>query len=335
MSNEAHDQEVTRAAKKPAKKPGARARKPKAVAATVKTPRGGRISSAVPEISVAAPDATSRRASPVRLGLLTATLALMIGYLAWFNGATEFASESFQVAFGSPAATSEPAPADPLPEYVRDSIDRELRLAAMALEIRESQESLSRLWDDAKSLASSIGALAGGVENLKSNAAAALARVDERIDHIEVAAALEPALLGDPALRPDLDVAAAFELILLGDPALRKPTLLADSESGLSETVQPVTTGGLAEAGAPPQATVQVSLAKPKRVRALKPLDGWVLHSVREDLALVQGKNADYEVRAGELLPEVGIVRSIKKQGEGWVVLTNKGVITEPKTELK
>jgi hypothetical protein len=190
--------------------------------------------------------------------------------------------------------------------------------------MRESQDSLGRLWDDARSLAASLGSLASGVESLKAemeavrdDATAGLLRLEDRLNTIEVAAAPQPIALGDPALR---------EATLLGDPEY------ANSGSMIAQAGQPATTGGLPEIAAPPEATVKVSFAKPRpRIKVPKPIGGWLVHNVRDDLALVEGEGTHYEVRAGEELPGAGIVRSIKKRGEKWVVLTNKGVITEPK----
>ena len=340
MSDGAHDQDKTPAAKKPVKQRPVQPRthaKPKSDAPG--TLKRARAPSVVPEIPAASPAAASRRASPWRLGLLTGTLAVLVGGLAWFSDAPELSrSEPAQIALAAPP----PLPLDVLQPHVRQSIEQELRLAAIALDIRESQESLTRLWEDARSLALTVGALASGVDSLKSevgavrtDAVAALDRVQDRLDQIEVAAAPELVPLGDPAIREAkllgdpqiaIEVAAVPDLIQLGNPALRQV-------AQASETVQPATTGGLPEVKAPPQASVKVAFAKPvkARAKAKKPIDGWLVHNVRDNLALVEGQGTHYEVRTGELLPDAGVVRSIKKRGETWVVLTSKGVITEPK----
>jgi hypothetical protein len=310
-----------------AKKPGAAARpRPKAKdAATGETIASPRTPvSVVPEIPP--PAAPARRASAARLGLLTATLALMIAGLAWFNEAPDFSgSNPFRTAF-SPLASAEPADSEPPAARVGIGIEQEMRLATIALEIRESQESLARLWDDARSLANSVGtltnsvgSLASGVQSLKADVNAGLERMEGRLHDLELASAPELVRLGDPALR-----GAA----LLGDPEFAQAeTAVAQA----SEVAQPTTTGGLPEIEAPPQATVRVTLAKPKPRKTLKAIGGWQLHNVRNELALVEGDGSFYEVKAGEELPGAGIVRSIKKRGEKWVVLTNKGLITEPK----
>ena len=347
MSDGAHDQETTAAAKKPVKKPPVRPRnhaKAKTDAASVSAKPSRALS--VPEIPAAAPVTPSRRASPWRLGLLTGTLALLVGGLAWFSDMPELSrSEPAQLTLAPPVSSSEKI--DLLQPHVRQSIEQELRLAAVALDIRESQESLGRLWEDARSLAATVGTLASGIDSLKSEvgavrteAVAALDRVGDRLDQIEVAAAPELVPLGDPAIRqatllgnPDIavQVAAVPGLFPLGNPALRESEALRHIAQ--SETVQPATTGGLPEVKAPPQASVKVAFAKPvkARAKAKKPIDGWLVHNVRDNLALVEGQGTHYEVRTGELLPDAGVVRSIKKRGETWVVLTSKGVITESK----
>ena len=344
MSDEAHHPASTpQRARKPVKKPGAQPR-PRSRAkdgATGKTGASPRAPiSVVPEIPAAPAAAPARRASAARLAILTTTLALMIGGLAWFSETPELSrSEPFQIALGSPARATDAA-AEPLTPHVRQGIEQELRLAAIALEIRESQESLARLWNDARSLASSIGTLASGVESLKadvdavrSDASAGLARIEDRLHMIEVAAAPEPLALGDPALREATllgypEFAHAEPEFANAEPAITPEPTIAQAD----EPVQPATTGGLPEIAAPPEATVKVSFAKPRpRIKAPKPIGGWLVHNVRDDLALVEGDGAHYEVRAGELLPGPGIVRAIKKRGERWVVPTSKGVITEPK----
>jgi hypothetical protein len=319
MSDE--DQAISRATKKPARKPRAPARpRTKAKdAATGETVASPRAPVSVPEVP--APPPASRRASAVRLGILTTTLAAMIGGLAWVNEVPDLSrSGPLRIAFSPFEA--EPAPRDPLTPQVRQSIEQDLRLAAIALQIRENQESLSRLWEDARTLAASVGSLASGVEALtddvdkaRADAVARLARVENRLRGIEVATAPEPIPLGDPAL---------LEVTRLGHPQY------ADRESTIAQTGQPATTGGLPDLPAPPQATVTVNFAKKVR-KAPKPIGGWVLHTVQDDLALVEGEGARYEVRTGEELPGAGIVRAIKKRGEQWVVLTSKGVISEPK----
>lgn len=342
MSDQAQNK-PTKRVRKPANISGAQPPKTdqvKAAAATAGLARPARVSVPVVPEFPSAPEALSRRASALRLGLLTTTLALIVGGFAWFSDAPDgAASDSLQTASTFPLAA--PGPADPLDRHVRESMDQEFRLAALALDLQQSHESLARLGDDARSLAATVGALSSGIEGLKSDAgasrneaAARLARLEQHLDQIRVASSGEPVALGDPALQ---------ELTRLGHPEFRAAEPLvsyasagpqpATATSGLSEaSLTAVTTGALPEASPAPEASVKVSFNKQKsRARSPKPINGWLVHAVRDDLALVESQGAHYEVRAGELLPGAGIVRSIKKRGEQWVVLTNRGVITEAK----
>jgi hypothetical protein len=326
MSDEAHlPAAKPQRARKPAKKPGAQPRPRSkamaaATAATIASPRAP--VATVPEI--ATPAKSARRASPVRLGILSTSLAGMIGFLAWFNAPELSRTEPFRLAFGTPAPIAESDFDNPLTPHVRQTIEQELRLASMLLQIRESQESLSRLWDDTRTLAASVRSLASGVESLtddvdgvRNNAARKLAQVEDRLQSIEVATAPQPIPLGDPALR---------QMTRLGDPVIAK---VQEVLAQVDELGMPITTGGLPDGAAPPHATVKVSFAKKGHITAPKPIAGWQLHHVHDELALVEGHGAFYEVRTGEELPGAGIVRSIKKKGERWVVLTTKGAITE------
>ena len=148
MSAEAQNPAKPPRARKPAKdtakdtgySPGATARaraKAKDAAAdeVVASPRVP--VSVVPEIPAAAPGAASRRASPVRLGLLTATLTLLVGGLAWYSDTPELSqSEAAPDAFSLAHAPSGSHYA--LPSHALQGMEQEFTLAAMALESRES-----------------------------------------------------------------------------------------------------------------------------------------------------------------------------------------------------
>lgn len=54
---------------------------------------------------------------------------------------------------------------------------------------------------------------------------------------------------------------------------------------------------------------------------------GWVLRSVSDGVALVEGAIGVYEVEPGDILPGVGKVRSIERRAGQWVVVTSAGYI--------
>jgi hypothetical protein len=69
--------------------------------------------------------------------------------------------------------------------------------------------------------------------------------------------------------------------------------------------------------------------ATPKPVDAAKlPIvPGWSLRDVNHGLALIEGRNGFYEVYAGDPIPGLGRVDSIKRQDGRWVVVTTKGLV--------
>ena len=295
------------------KRVSARRRGTAEAAATTARTRTGSVSvPAVPKRSAAAPSIT-RRTSALPVGVLTATLllvsaaALVSEAPAWFG--VEPSEEAG--ALSRKVAT----PSDPLAPHVRESLNQELRLATLGLDLRQSQEGIVRLTDDARALTESVQVLASGFDELKSDvsaaridAAAARARIEERVQ--EVANLGKPVLLGDPALRT----------------VAHQGTSSSDVEA--SDGVLPTTTGGLVEVSPPADGTVTVALNDGKPQTALKPVKGWHVHQVDGDVALVSTGHVYYSVRAGHVLPGPGVVRAIRKRGDQWVVLTAKGVIS-------
>jgi len=295
------------------KRASARRRGTAEAAATTARTRTGSVSvPAVPKRSAAATSIT-RRTSALPVGVLTATLllvsvaALVSEAPAWFG--VEPSEEAG--ALSRKVAT----PSDPLAPHVRESLNQELRLATLGLDLRQSQEGIVRLTDDARALTESVQVLASGFDELKSDvsaaridAAAARAHIEERVQEV--------ANLGQP--------------VLLGDPALRKVAHQGTSSSDVeaSDGVLPATTGGVEEMSPPADGTVTVALNDGKPQTAPKPVKGWHVHQVDGDVALVSTGHVYYSVRAGHVLPGPGVVRAIRKRGDQWVVLTAKGVIS-------
>jgi hypothetical protein len=74
---------------------------------------------------------------------------------------------------------------------------------------------------------------------------------------------------------------------------------------------------------------VRPAAATPKPVDAgkLPIVPGWSLRDVNHGLALIEGRNGFYEVYAGDPIPGLGRVDSIKRQDGRWVVVTTKGLV--------
>lgn len=96
----------------------------------------------------------------------------------------------------------------------------------------------------------------------------------------------------------------------------------AASQTTGSVRPQPVT--------APPAATPPA--AEPPRQRIV---DGWTVRHVSRGVAVIQGRRAGaFEVEAGDVVPGVGRIESIRRQDGRWVVLTSNGIIPSPTPTL-
>jgi hypothetical protein len=60
-------------------------------------------------------------------------------------------------------------------------------------------------------------------------------------------------------------------------------------------------------------------------------LEGWLVRDVHRGIALIEGRTGLFEVEAGDTVPGIGRVESIRKQDGRWVVVTSKGTIPSPR----
>ena len=67
----------------------------------------------------------------------------------------------------------------------------------------------------------------------------------------------------------------------------------------------------------------------PNETKPLKPpvVEGWVLRSVSDGVALIEGRHGVIEIEPGDSLPGIGRIHEIKRQDGHWVVVTPKGLI--------
>ncbi|MCC6890338.1 MAG: hypothetical protein IT536_17580 [Hyphomicrobiales bacterium] len=56
-------------------------------------------------------------------------------------------------------------------------------------------------------------------------------------------------------------------------------------------------------------------------------VEGWVVRHVSRGVAVIQGRVGSIEVEAGDIVPGLGRIQSIRRQDGRWVVRTSKGVI--------
>jgi hypothetical protein len=82
----------------------------------------------------------------------------------------------------------------------------------------------------------------------------------------------------------------------------------------------------------PVQASAPTPTAKPSEGSQApvetKKILGWIVRDVVNGKAILQGPKGVIRVSTGDLVPGVGRVQSIARQGRSWIVATNKGVIS-------
>jgi murein DD-endopeptidase MepM/ murein hydrolase activator NlpD len=156
--------------------------------------------------------------------------------------------------------------------------------------------------DSIASLRKEMSAIKSGVESSNRNANAQFAKFTERLERIDRAQAA-----------PAAQLRQAIEAI----DRLEK-RVQAQGETTASARPQPaaVTTAAPPPAAEPP----------PPRV-----IEGWVVRHVSRGVAIIQGRRIGaIEVEAGDIVPGVGRIESIRRQDGRWVVLTSNGMITSP-----
>ncbi|MGA8712635.1 MAG: hypothetical protein WB647_06400 [Roseiarcus sp.] len=78
----------------------------------------------------------------------------------------------------------------------------------------------------------------------------------------------------------------------------------------------------------PPKFGGNVSMETTGSIERPRPLlRRYVVLGARDDVALIEGRDGQYEVRPGDVLPGAGRVERIERAGGSWVVLTDQGLI--------
>jgi hypothetical protein len=155
--------------------------------------------------------------------------------------------------------------------------------------------------DDIHALQASIAQLRGDLAALKTSveagtksASGQFAKVAERMDRVERAQA-----------EPTAKITKAVE-------SLERLEKRAEATPAKDVT------------GSVPTSATSASASQPV-------VGGWVVRNVYQGVAFIQGRIGLMEVEAGDVVPGVGRVESIRKQDGRWVVVTSKGIITSPR----
>ena len=162
-------------------------------------------------------------------------------------------------------------------------------------ESRTLKDSIARITTD-------VGALKAAVDTSGRSANSQLVKLGDRLDRFERAQAEPAAKLAK--------LAEAIDRIERRAPG---PNAAAAAHD---------TTGAIAAVApsSPPQ-TVAARDASPPV------LEGWVVRSVYNGAALIQGRLGLVAVERGDTLPGLGRIENIRRQDGRWVVVTSKGLI--------
>jgi hypothetical protein len=167
-----------------------------------------------------------------------------------------------------------------------------------------------------------------------------------------VASTEESRALKDSIARITADVAALkaavdtsgrsanSQLVKLGDRLDRFERAQAEPAAKLAKLAEAIDrierrTPGPNAAAAAHDATGSIAAVAPSpqpqavSVRGVGPpvLEGWVVRSVYNGAALIQGRLGLVAVERGDTLPGLGRIENIRRQDGRWVVVTSKGLI--------
>ncbi len=175
--------------------------------------------------------------------------------------------------------------------------------ATVAPQAGMSAEEARALRDGIAQIKTELGALRTALEAGTRNSSTQFTKMGERFDRVERAQAAPAATL-----------TKAVEAL---DRIERRTQ--TGSTAGTPANAAPDVTGSVA---AQP-ASAPVPQARPAVV------EGWVVRDVYRGVAVLQGRRLGIiEVEAGDSIPGVGRIESIKRQDGRWVVVTPKGLIT-------
>jgi hypothetical protein len=161
---------------------------------------------------------------------------------------------------------------------------------------------LTAVRDSIASLRSEMVAIKSSVESSQRSANAQFAKFTERLERIDRA---------QPASATQLKQALE---------AIDRLEKRAQAQGGdVTGSVRPQ------QAAAAPASQSAAEAARQRIV------EGWTLRHVSQGVAVIQGRRfGAIEVEAGDIVPGVGRIESIRRQDGRWVVLTSNGMITPP-----
>jgi hypothetical protein len=172
------------------------------------------------------------------------------------------------------------------------------------VELRRSVGEIRSGAASSQELGSALAQLSQRVEKLDREASAKVEKLGERFDHDANTQAAELSARIEKLERKVVAAAAPSPTPPPGAPAQPKQPAVAPK---FGANVSMETTGSI------------------ERPRPL--LRRYVVLGVRDDVALIEGRDGERAVRPGDVLPGAGRVERIEPAGESWVVVTDQGLI--------
>jgi hypothetical protein len=155
-----------------------------------------------------------------------------------------------------------------------------------------------------------LAALRTGVEAGTRNSNTQISKITERFDRVERAQTERSAKLAKAPESPE---------------RLDRRTEAAPAKDITGSIPLPTPAPAQAPASAPATTVAHAAAASPQP----SSLPGWSLRDVYRGVALIQSpRNGMLEVEAGDTVPYLGRIESIRRQEGRWVVVTSKGIIT-------
>jgi hypothetical protein len=201
-----------------------------------------------------------------------------------------------------------------------DSADRaELRRATqqMSEDIRGLKASLDSLRstvaqlqnDDTRATKKGLDGVKSGLDAFKAETNTAIAQLGAKLDHMQREQATK--------LQQALDKAERAE---------QKANNASLTTSSVPPAQQALNTQNTPPKPPQTQAALQNNATDPQK-KTPPSISNWVVRDVYDGIALVEGPGGAFEVMQGETIPGVGVVKSIERRGNGWIVVTNRGLV--------
>ncbi len=221
----------------------------------------------------------------------------------------------------APALASESAERAEFRRVTQEMSDEIHSLKASLAALRSSVSQTPNA-EEIRNLKKGLEGTKSGLEASKNETNASIAQLNTKLEHLqrEQATKLQQALeKAERAEQRSEQRASAVPITTASIPPATQVAVASPPVAAKQLTQAPLPP-------VPPQAQTQVNAIDPVK-KAQQPIANWVVRDVYDGIALVEGPGGAFEVMQGENIPGVGTVKSIERHNNGWVVVTNHGLV--------